>query len=431
LCDEILGLIERGDLKPGTKLPSIRKLAGALDVNNTTVVTAYKQLEQKAAVYSVTGSGTFVAKQSMVETFTMPVTTDGYINFADTLADPALFPVTAFRRAFDAVLERDGGLAFGYHDTMGYGPLRESICRMLGEVLKATPDCIQVISGAVQGIDALTNVLLKPGDTVFVEQFTSQEAVAAFLSKRAQVIEMPMTEGGPDIEGLEILIKKHRPRLIYVMPNFQTPTGICYSAENKARLLELALEYDAYILEEDQYGDIYYDGERRQPMKADDSHDRVIYIKSFSKTLMPDLRMGFIVYPEKIAGMKNADTAASGYIQRGFDLFLRSGAYESHCAYVRTVHGRRYSKISAAVNTYLTPFADFKLPGGGLSLWITPHKKEDDIVERFLQRKVIVSPGRMFTSSAVNGFRICYGNLSEEKIAEGIGVIASVLAEES
>jgi len=441
LSDALQGLVAEGKLLPDTKLPSIRQLAQALDVNNTTIISAYKYLERKMAVYSVVGSGTYVAKpKSSPEPYgevpLLPDNIDGYINFADTTTDTTLFPVTAFRRAFDAVLDRDGGRVFDAHDNRGYKPLRDSLCQMIGDVgVKADADCIQVISDTQQGIELIADTLLEPGDTVFVEGPTSQVAVAAFLARDAKIIEMPLVKDGPDMAALEVLLKKHRPKLIYVMPNFQTPTGISYSDESSRRLLSLAYSADAYIIEDDQFSDFYYNGIKRTPLKALDDGCKVFYIKSFAKTLAAGLGMGFIVCPDACALAANTDIGASGYIQRGFDLFLRSGAYELHMANMRSVYGRRYHKLVAAVNTYLGHLADFELPGGGLSLWICPRivdKNGRDYIEGFLQQKVIVSPGRLFAGAGgdLPGFRISFAAVDDERISEGIGVIASVLGGE-
>jgi len=413
-------------LPPGTKLPSIRQLASSLSVNTTTVVSAYKELEIDQVAYSVMGSGTFIAptlpatKQVSNE---IPVREEGYINFAESTTDKSLFPVMAFRRAFEAVLERDGGSAFGYDDARGFKPLRESFAKIVGE----EADNIHVISDTYQCIEAIANDLLSPGDTVLIENYTSQPAIGAFLSKRAQVVEMPIIKDGIDFET----IKKYRPKLIYVMPNFQTPTGITYSEESKTKLLTFAQKTGAYIIEEDQYSDLYYDGTKRTPIKAQDNDGRVIYIKSFSKTVMPGI--GFVSFPKEQSEIfARMESSVSGYIQRGFDLFLRSGAYELHLANMRTVYGRRYQKLESAAKSYLAHLTDFELPGGGFSMWISPHKKNEaeDFVQGFLQKGVIVSPGRLYTARGGDtpSFRLSFASIPEEKIAEGIGIIASVLS---
>jgi len=420
LCDAIKEL----RLPPDTRLPSIRQLARELDVNTTTVVSAYKELEREKVVYSVVGSGTFITPiLSKPVSEEIPVYAEGYINFADNNIDKSLFPVMAFKRAFEAVLERDGGGAFGYDGARGFKPLRESFANLIGET-----DCIQVISDTHQRLEMIAHKLLSPGDTVLTEGYTAQSAVGAFFSRRAQIIEMPFTNDGFDFE----ILNKHRPKLIYVMPNFQTPTGITYSEKSKTRLLELSQAIGAYIIEEDQHSDLYYDSKKRTPLKTLDTEGRVIYIKGFSRTVMQGI--GFIAYPEELSSaFSEMETTVSGYIQRGFDLFIRSGAYELHLANMRTVYGRRYQKLEAAAKTYLAHLVDFELPGGGLSLWITPHTKKEaeDVIQGFLERGVIVSPGRLYTSKGgdVPSFRLSFASVPEEKIAEGIGIIASVLSE--
>jgi len=434
LSSALIELIDQNKLKPDTKLPPIRQMARALDINGTTVISAYKYLERKTVVYSILGSGTYVARPmpavpSPVQAH--PVISDNYINFTHMATEAALFPVAAFKRSFNSVMDKDGAAAFGYHDSRGYGPLRESLCKLLsGFEITASPDHVHVISGVEQGLNILANTLLTPGDTVFVERFASQNAVAAFLSRRAFVVEIPAVEDEPDFHNLEALLKKHKPKLIYISSNFQQPKGICYSSENKRHLLDLVYTYDVHVIEEDLLNDFYYDNKKRTTFKALDNQDKTIYVKNFSRTLMPGLGIGFMVCPGTLADtMLNIETPPPGYTQRALDVFLRNGDYESHIANMRMIYGRRYQKITAAAGTYLTPFADFELPGGGLSLWITPRRSEaDNYAGKFLQRKVIVTPGRLFAND-MRGFRISFASVPEDRIAEGIGVIASVLHE--
>ena len=454
----IAAMISQGELMPDTRLPPIRQLAKILGVNSTTVVNAYKYLEHKQAVYSVVGSGTYVARACALPGPTAVevhgVLGDDYINFADGAVDGALFPTAAMKRAFGAVLDRDGALAFECCGGLGYGPLRESLSRLYGS-FDAGQICI--ISGVQHGLDILAGILLKPGDTVLVERPAPQSIAAIFQAKGARVMEMPLVQHGPDFPRLEALLKKRRPRLIYVMPNFQQPTGICYSDESKTRLLALACAHGAYIVEDDSLGDLYYDRNKRTPLKAMDSHGRVVHMKSFARTV-PGVNIGFMAYPGQIGvgddvgfidcpGQMEADDAAvPGYLQRAFDIFLRSGDYDAHIANVRNVYKRRYQKAAAAVNTYLAGLADVYLPGGGLGLWVTPRAGSTggkDYVEEFLKRKVIVSPERLYIAAGskipaagtkmpaagakVPGFRINFASVPEERIAEGIGVIAAVL----
>jgi DNA-binding transcriptional MocR family regulator len=453
LGDEIKALIESGRLAPQAQLPPIRGLASALQVNNVTVVNAYKYLESLKYVYSMVGSGTFVSdpaqnalpapilKNEYNATQALSGDLKQYINFADTATMSDLFPVAAFKQAFDAVLTRDGGSAFDYQDSQGYAPLRESLCALLKKsAVKTSPERVQIISGAQQGLDILAKAMLLPGDTLLVERPTFYGAVGAFASRGAQVIDIPLDESGPDPDRLETLLKAHRPKAMYLMPNFQTPTGISYSLDTKRRVLELAYKYNTYIIEEDNQNDFYYDRKPRVPLKALDYRNQVIYIKSFSKILMPGLRMGFMVCPKKISVTtvkRNTDIATSGYIQRAFDLYLRDGDFGRHCAHMRTVYARRYRKAVKMAVAQLAPYANIGIPGGGLSLWFelkdADGRQAEALCNRFLQQRVIVSPGALFSlhDDDMPCFRISFASVSEAALAKGIDLIASVIKQPS
>jgi len=400
---------EIADLPPSTKLPTIRNLAQSLGVNNATVVNAYKHLETKGAVYSVVGSGFYVAQQK----HTTQTTIHDCINFADTNTDPAYFPVDAFRNAFDSVLLRDGGMAF----SQGYEPLRQDI---------------QIITSIGQAVEKIAENFITPGDVVFVERPGLQAITATFLARKARVIEVPRDAN--TLDKLEQLIKQNKPKLIFLMPNFQFPTGLSYTTPDKNHIINIVNKTNTYIIEADLLSDFYFDGEPRTSMKSLDTNDRVIYIKCFSRILAPGLEMGFLTLPKALS--KNLSWNAplpSGLMQRVFDFYLRHGGFAEHAAFMRSQYGKRYGKLIQACNTYLAPYASFTEPGGGLGIWVSPKtldKNGEKHFEKFLNRQVVVSPGSMFSSakSHASHFRINFANVSSDRIVEGIGIISSVLA---
>ena len=407
-----------GEILPDSKLPAIRTLADTLEINTTTVVAAYKYLEQKRAVYSIRGSGTYATKPANAAApppSALNISSE-YINFADTNPDPAYFPTNALRHAFDTVLERDGAKAFSEPPPKGYEPLRE----ILHEDFENT----QIISDMRRGIEIAAEGLINSGDTVLIERPSTQDAASIFTAYGARLVEIPIESGGPDLNKLEAIIKKHRPKLFFLMPNYQLPTGICYTEQTKASILKLADATGAYIIEADSYSDLYYNA-KPQPLKALDSQDRVIYIKSFDKVLAPGL-LNYMLCPKE----NRFKPQTLGYIQRGIDHYLRSGGFDEHLAFLRDRYVRRYRKMLAATETYLSPFASYIIPDGGLSVWISPNATHDRTGE-FLRRKVLVSPGRLFMSGGTSCFRISFAGVTEEKISEGIGIIASVLANRS
>ncbi|MBM6829918.1 PLP-dependent aminotransferase family protein [Anaerotignum lactatifermentans] len=451
LAEALAGLIADGSLPADSKLPPIRKMASHFGVNSVTIVAAYKYLEQKRMVYSRVGSGTYIsplpveqvpapiARKNMA-LFERTPAMENAINFTLTSLPNELFPVDAFKKAFDAVLEREKGGAFRYTDSMGYFPLRQELCRYLASFgIHTEEDAIQVISGAQQGIDIMSKAVLRYGDVVFVEKPTFYGAAGAFLSRGTKLIEIPMETDGMAMTALEDYLKLYHPRFIYMMAYFQTPTGISYSMEKKRRLLELAEKYDTYIIEEDDFYDFHYGKEHPLPLKALDYKNRVVYIKSFSKILMPGLRMGLMVLPKKIRmavqeAKYTTDISTSGFIQKALEEYLRINGWELHGKQVRQYGSGKYRKAVSMAKKYLTPKgASFALPEGGVSLWVRlPDGVDAEVFcNRALEKNVLVSPGSQFSlgQEGSSHIRLSFAGLSDDKIEVGMKRLGDVLEE--
>ena len=340
LADGIARLIADGHLPANSKLPPIRKLAGQAGVNPATVVTAYKHLESKQMAYSRIGSGTFVSPLPVeqapepvanlnIRPYHSGINLENAINFANTSLPHEMFPVAAFKRAFDEVLEREKGGAFSYMDIMGHEPLRALLCGYLESCgIKTSVENVQIISGAQQGVDLISKAILRFGDVVFVEKPTFYGAAGAFLSRGGKLVEIPLLEDGMDIAALENYLKLYQPKLIYMTAYFQTPTGVSYSLEKKRRLLELAEQY-----------------------------------------------MGLIVLPKKIrqAVMEakyTTDHSSSGFMQRAMEYYLRENGWETHGAQMRQYGGAKYRRALSAARKYLGGLARYGKPEGGVSLWL-------------------------------------------------------------
>lgn len=433
--------IEKGLLSADTKLPPIRRLAEQLGINNSTVVAAYRQLVADGYAYSKIGSGTFVRhikrpthqEATVVRQIQVP---DRGINFASATPTPEVFPVADFKRLINQVLDRDGGKAFGYQESQGYYPLRESLTKYLADYhITTTVDHIHVISGAQQGIDLVAKALVNHGDTVIVESPTYQGAIASFLSRGANIVSIPMQPDGPELDTLENVLRQHRPRLFYTMPHYHNPTGYSYSTEKKRKLLQLAEQYDFMIAEDDYLSELSFSGRNNLTLKALDQHDRVIYIKSFSKILMPGLRMGLLVTPLKfnaavIAAKQHSDISTSGLLQRTFDLYLREHIWQKNLAYMRQIYLRRYSTLVKAVKKHFPPEVTYHLPQGGLHLWFKLPSGLDStqLFQHCRSRNVLITPGSYFApDNHREFFRICYAATRQEEIENGIAIIAEVL----
>ncbi len=450
LADGIARLIADGHLPANSKLPPIRKLAGQAGVNPATVVTAYKHLESKQMAYSRIGSGTFVSPLPVeqapepvanlnIRPYHSGINLENAINFANTSLPHEMFPVAAFKRAFDEVLEREKGGAFSYMDIMGHEPLRALLCGYLESCgIKTSVENVQIISGAQQGVDLISKAILRFGDVVFVVKPTFYGAAGAFLSRGGKLVEIPLLEDGMDIAALENYLKLYQPKLIYMTAYFQTPTGVSYSLEKKRRLLELAEQYGAYIIEEDDYYDFHYGAEPLVSLKALDYKNRVIYIKSFSKILMPGLRMGLIVLPKKIrqAVMEakyTTDHSSSGFMQRAMEYYLRENGWETHGAQMRQYGGAKYRRALSAARKYLGGLARYGKPEGGVSLWLELPEgvSAEGFCGKMLEKNVVLTPGSQYEISGEDDrhVRLSFVGLSDDKIDVGMKRMGDMLRE--
>jgi DNA-binding transcriptional MocR family regulator len=438
----IRNLIDNNVLKANERLPAIRNIASEYGVNNVTIIKAYKFLEKKGYVYSKIGSGTFVREISSNDGTDFQATErdtalQGYIkmnsneiNFSTATPNPKLFPINEFKEVLNQVLDRDGGYAFGYQESQGFYPLRESIKYYLGDNgIKVEANDIHVISGAQQGIDVVSKALIGFNDTIIVESPTYTGAIAAFKSRGAKIIEIEMMNDGIDIDELEEVLRIERPKLIYVMTNFQNPTGISYSHQKKLRLLTLAEQYGFYILEDDYLSELRFYGEKNIPIKTLDIKNKVIYLKSFSKIFMPGIRLGFLITPriisQKILSAKHiTDISTAGLMQRALDLYLRNSMWKSHLEMMWDIYKIRYDHLIELLKLE-TPFIKFIEPFGGLHIWAETDIDASMFCNLAKQSGVAMATGSVFylDGRKSNFFRISFAGADNDEITRGIEII--------
>lgn len=448
LYNNIKDMIEKEEILEGEKLPSIRSLAKKLEVNNITIVNAYKLLEQEGYVYSIKGSGTYARSPNFH--MNIPYIEDGdiklmiggvlpisknSINFATVSPTPEIFPIAQFKQVLIEVLDRDKGKAFLYPEINGYEPFRESICNFLKENynMEVSKDEIQVISGGQQGIDIIAKALISQGDAILVENPTYSGAIAAFQSRGAKILGVPMKEDGMDLEVLNRYIKQYNPKFIYMMTNYQSPTTYSYSESKKKELIHLSEKHNFYIIEDDFLTDLNYDKNKKLPLKSMDHMDNVIYIKSFSKIFMPGVRMGFMTVPEKlfkdiVKAKHTTDISSSGFLQRAFDLYLRKGYWKEHISTIRGVYKDKYNTMIEELAKLKEYGVSFVKPNGGLSLWVRLPKEMDsvELYNECEENNVVIVPGKIFfinDNLYSNYIRLSFGAVSNEEIIEGIRII--------
>jgi len=445
IYEGIVKLIKQNILKPGEKLPPIRKMASDLKVNTVTIVNAYKLLEKEGYAVSRVGSGTFI-KSSVKESSKYSLKNDSdyegkkvKFDFATASVPPDYFPVDIFKDALNRVLDRDGGYAFAYNESPGYLPLRESLQEYLYREynIETSVDAVNVVSGAQQGIDIISKALLDFGDVVYVESPTYPGAVDAFKSRGAKIIEIPIKDDGIDLDDFYSKLRSKPPKLFYTMPNFQNPTGFSYSEQKKKELIALSKNYGFFIIEDDHMNDLFY-VEKPVPLKSYDDDNRVFYIKSFSKILMPGLRLGFLLAPpdfsEKIAEVKYfSDIASSGLNQRVLDLMIREKTFYEHVKRIRQIFSAKWEIMKESLQKYIDPKTTFSVPQGGLFFWVFLPQGyyAMNLYANALKKGIFIMPGDYFFTDhrPSRCFRLSIAQVPKEKVEEGVKLLSNIISD--
>ncbi|MGH4137674.1 PLP-dependent aminotransferase family protein [Clostridium sp.] len=440
--------IDENSFEDGEKLPSIRKLAGILMVNEVTVVSAYKKLEAEGYAYQKMGSGTYAKRRDTNIKFKKEYSNTLkkiagedlkiYVDFTGEITSSEFFPVTVFKDVLNEVLDRDGAQAFAYKESLGYEGLRNSISSFFWDNKVNTED-ILILSGAQQGIDIVSKSIINVHDNVVVEKPTYGGALTVFKWRRANIFEVDMLEDGINLLQFEEILKKNRIKCFYAMSYFQNPTGATYSLEKKLKILELAVLYDFYIVEDDYLSELIYDQKQYKSFKSLDTNDRVIYIKSFSKIFLPGIRLGYMISPEKykeyIQNSKiNTDISTSSLMQRALDLYINKDLWRQHIKYLNMAYKEKYDFMLSCIEKYLGTKVSYFTPGGGINFYF---KLADnlrinsmDLFYRCKNRKVLITPGVLFYKNAEQGnnyFRLSFSEIRKTEIEEGIKIIAEIL----
>lgn len=352
------------------------------------------------------------------------------LSFAGGLPAPELFPVEAVRRAFDRVLARAGAAALQYGTTEGHGPLREWIAaRLSARGRRVTSGEILITSGSQQGIDLAARVLLDPGDAVIVESPSYLAALQVFGASEARLVTVEADADGMLPSSLSRALEGARPKLIYLVPDFANPTGARLSVERRHQILALAAAHGVPILEDDPYGELSFDGPRSPPLAALDDRGIVIHLSTFSKTLAPGLRLGWVSAPpgflRRLAIAKQAcDLHTATVTQRAAAELLESFDYDGHLARLRTTYAARARAMEAALHAHLPPSATFTPPRGGMFFWVglDAGVDVDALLRRALDARVAFVPGYPFfaTPPARPYIRLNFSNRGEDDIREGM-----------
>jgi 2-aminoadipate transaminase len=363
------------------------------------------------------------------------------ISFAGGLPAPETFPVTEMEVAAQRVLEEHGAAALQYSPTEGYRPLRELVARHMRRYgIKVTPDHVLITTGSQQALDLIGKLLINPGDRILTEEPTYLGALQAFTSYQAEYVTVPIDDDGLQIDRLEEALRVG-PKFLYILPNFQNPSGVTLSLERRRRLVELANTYGTPIVEDDPYGQLRYEGEHLPPLvKLDAEFHRsgkgengftgnVLYLSTLSKTLAPGLRVGWIVAPQeeisRLVQMKQgADLHTSTFTQVLAYETARGGFLDRHVRDIRKVYGERRGAMLEALERHFPPQVHWTRPQGGLFLWVRLPRGFDaaQLLEQALQEKVAFVPGTSFfpAGGGDETLRLNFSYCTPKVIEEGI-----------
>ncbi len=319
--------------------------------------------------------------------------------------------------------------------------MRATIAQILiNQGVRTNPDHVLVTSGSQQGIALVCQSILKPGDTVLVEQPTYNLALELFSSLELQPVGVPLDADGLMVDQIEQVITEYHPGLIYTIPNFQNPSGTCLEQSRRRQLLTLAVEHNIPILEDDYVGDLRYDGRNLPAIKSADPNGSVIYTGTFSKMLMPGLRMGYLVADgpvfDQLVRMKRAfDLTTSTIMQRTLNDFVSVGRYQIHLRRSYRVYRKRRDAMLAAIRRYLPEDVICQNPRGGLFFWL--HLPEGlsstRLLEAALTEGVEFAPGTRFFIHPQDGEGYIRLNLAvqpPDRIEEGMKRLGAAMSKE-
>jgi len=352
-----------------------------------------------------------------------------------------LFPLDAIRQVVDDLLRTDGAATLQYGTSEGYRPLREALaerCRSRG--LKVSTEDVLIDTGSMQGIDLLAKLFLDKGDAVVVEDPTFLTALQAFRFFQARFLTVGVDEEGMQVERLPELLETNPVKFIYVMPTFQNPTGATLSLARRHELLDVAARFGVPVVEDDSYGELRYEGEALPPLKALDEEGVVVYLSSFSKTLSPGLRLGFVAAPgplqEKLLFAKqSADLHTTVLSQRIAHEFLRRDLLDPHIRGIVAAYRRRRDAMLMALEEHFPRGVRWSRPEGGFFLWVTLPEgmNADRLLEEAMREKVMFVPGSCYFANFTNGggessLRLNFSAYGEEKLTRGIERLARAIA---
>lgn len=464
LADEIESKIHKGIYQPGEKLPSIRQFHRKFHLSISTIHQAYMELETTGLIEARPKSGYYVRPvllnsfqvpvfnkktsspkkvelASMVNSVLEAINNPRMLPLGSSTTSSELLPLKNFSRILKGLSLKDMKYVTSYSITEGNPELRRQLALMTIGVLKdITPDDIVITSGCMEAVSLCLQTVLKPGDTLAIEAPTHFGFLQFFKEMGILVSEIPTHPSlGVDIEEFEKTLKKNPVKACLFMPNFQNPLGSLMPEDNKKRLVKLLNKYDIPLIEDDICGEMYYEGSQRPSLlKAYDKKGLVMTCSSFSKTLAPGLRIGWIitgkVFREKILRLKAGNTVCTSSLdQHIIAQFLKQGACERHFRSLRNALKKQTMKTALAIRKHFPEKTCLAVPKGGALLWVQLPEGIDGLklYKQALKNEISILPGIVCSVSGqfVNYIRIGCGHPFTQATEEGIKKLGELVEE--
>lgn len=448
--------ILHGEWAVGTKIPSQRTLADMFQVNRSTVTAAIDELTSQGLLEGRRGGGTKVVNStwsvlaaepphdwsdyvrsgihhpnsSIIQDINQNEPRADIIRLGTGELSPDLLPADTMRRMFQQI--NPHALSLGYEQPKGNRQLREAVAEHLkGKQIHVSPSAILIVSGALQALQLISIGLLKRGSVILTEKPSYLQSLHVFQSAGMRLRSLPMDEAGIKAGLVSSYRKQYGGQLLYTIPSFHNPTGIVMSEQRRKEIISLSKKEQLPIIEDDAYGDIWFEEKPPQPLKAMDHEGNILYLGTFSKTVSPGLRIGWLVGPEpvieRLADIKmQTDYGSSGLSQWAAAEWLSQGYYEEHLTRIRRVLKQRRDAALHFLKQYAGDIATWRIPAGGFYIWVTFHKTLP--ISRFfhelLKQQVLVNPGSIYDGEDRNSIRLSYSYASIADLETGIKAAA-------
>lgn len=391
---------------------------------------------QKSLASRVTG-----LKASAIREIFKLVGQSDIISFAGGIPSPDLFPTEQWGKLLNEIMLKKGKQALVYGVTEGYAPLIDTVSKRLKkDGIGKEFDTTIITTGAQQAIDLACKALVNEGEGIIAEEPSFIGALNSFRSYNARLFGVEMEDDGINTDKVESILKAENIKLIYTIPTFQNPTGITLSAEKRKRLLELAEKYDCYIIEDNPYGELRFGGKPVDTIKSMDTNGRVIYVGSFSKTLSPGIRVGFVNCHKdimnRIVVVKQVNDVHTTLISQMLAAdYIEQYDYDAHIQEGCRLYGEKCALMIDSIEKYFPECVKHTSPEGGIFLWCTMPEGVDskEIFKKGIENKVAFVPGStcmIDIDSPSNCFRLNYSTASNDEIVRGIEILGKILKKE-